>query len=301
MDQGLERHQLRVQLRQYREQSGLSQREVAQGLGWSASKVHRIEAGTSPITESDLRSLLARYSSAAEDEVAQLLLLARSARQNRAAPLREPGPPSVRRYLDYEAAAVQIWNFEPMFVPGLLQTPDYTRALLSRVGLPNASAGTKNAVDRALTTRRYRQEILHRTPPVRLHVLIDESAIERQIGGPRVMTNQLEHLWAMSERTNVLLGIVPLAAGAYPAMRSPFVVMRFAEPAQPELLFLEDPITEIITLGDDTDDAGPTSFREAFDEIWNLAHVGRDAAERLRTAWRAASGSDISPENNKPS
>jgi transcriptional regulator with XRE-family HTH domain len=286
MDQGLEQHQLRVQLRQYRERSGLSQREVAQGLGWSASKVHRIETGTSPITEADLRSLLARYSSAAENEVAQLLLLARTARQNRVAPLREPGPPSVRRYLDYEAAAGQIWNFEPMFVPGLLQTPDYTRALLSQIGLRRTE---DDAIERILTTRRYRQEILHRKPPVHLHVLIDESAIERQIGGAAVMANQLEHLWAMSERTNVFLGIVPLARGAYPAMRSPFVVMRFNEPAHPELLFLEDPITEVVTLGDDATGDGPAAYREAFARVWKQASVGRDAAERLRTAWRNAS------------
>jgi transcriptional regulator with XRE-family HTH domain len=286
MDQGLERHQLRIQLRRYRERSGLSQREVAQGLGWSASKVHRIEAGTSPITEADLRSLLARYSSAAENEVAQLLLLARSARLNRVAPLREPGPPSVRRYLDYEAAAGAIWNFEPMFVPGLLQTPEYTRALLSQIGLRPAEA---DAIERALTTRRYRQEILHRTPPVQLHVLIDEAAIERQIGGPRVMANQLEHLWAMSERTNIFLGIIPLTRGAYPAMRSPFVVMQFAEPSHPDLLFLEDPITEVVTLGDDATGDGPAAYRQAFSEIWNLARVERDAGERLRTAWRAAS------------
>jgi len=286
LDQGLERHQLRIQLRRYRERSGLSQREVAQRLGWSASKVHRIEAGTSPITEADLRSLLARYSSAAENEVAQLLLLARSARQNRVTPLPESGPPSVRRYLDYEAAAAQIWNFEPMFVPGLLQTPEYTRALLSRIGLRQAE---EDAINRALTTRRYRQEILHRTPPVQMHVLIDESAIERQIGGARVLANQLEHLWAMSERTNIFLGIVPLALGAYPAMRSPFVVMQFTDPTQPELLFLEDPITEVITLEDAADDDGPAAYREAFAEIWKLAQVERDAAERLRTAWRTAS------------
>jgi transcriptional regulator with XRE-family HTH domain len=286
MDQGLERHQLRVQLRRYRERSGLSQREVAEGLGWSASKVHRIEAGTSPITETDLRSLLARYSSAAENEVAQLLLLARSARQNRAIALKEPGPPSVRRYLDYEAAAGRIWNFEPMFVPGLLQTPDYTRAMLSHVGLRGADP---EAIDRALATRRYRQEILHREAPVELHVLMDEAAIERQVGGARVMANQLEHLWAMSERTNVLLGIVPLSQGAYPGMRSPFVVMRFIDPELPELLFLEDPISAVMKLGDAADEDGPAAYRETFDEVWNRAQVGREAAERLRTAWRATS------------
>jgi transcriptional regulator with XRE-family HTH domain len=286
MDQGLERHQLRVQLRRYRERSGLSQRQVALGLGWSASKVHRIEAGTSPITEDDLRSLLARYSSAAENEVAELLVLARSARQNRPVALKEPGPPSVRRYLDYETAAGQIWNFEPMFVPGLLQTPDYTRAMLSHYGLRRAAP---EAIERALATRRYRQEILHRTPPVQLHVLIDESAIDRQVGGARVMAGQLEHLWAMSERTNIFLGIVPLTLGAYPGMRSPFVVMRFTDPAQPELLFLEDPISAIVKLGDEGDEAGPAAHREAFAEVWKHAQVGRDAADRLRIAWRAAS------------
>ena len=286
LDQGLERHQLRVQLRRYRERSGLSQREVAQALGWSPSKVHRIEAGTSPITEADLRSLLARYSSAAENEVDQLLVLARAARQNRPIALKEPGPPSVRRYLDYEASAEQIWNFEPMFVPGLLQTPEYTWAIMSHYGLRPAEPET---VDRALATRRYRQEILHRSPPVQLHVLIDESAIDRQVGGPRVMANQLEHLWAMSERTNIFLGIVPLSVGAYPGMRSPFVVMRFTEPAQPELLFLEDPISAVIKLEDDGDDDGPAAYREAFAQVWAKAQVGPDAAERLRTAWRTAS------------
>lgn len=286
MDQGLEHHQLRVQLRQYRERSGLSQRQVAEGLGWSASKVHRIEAGISPITETDLRSLLARYSRAAESEVAELLMLARSARQTRSATLPEPSPPSVRRYPDYEVAAAEIWNFEPMFVPGLLQVPDYTRALLTRIGL---RPGDEDAIARALAARRFRQEILHRSPPVQLHVLIDESAIERQVGGPRVMAAQLEHLWAMSERVNVRLGIVPLALGAYPAMRSPFVVMRFTEPAQAELLFLEDPVREVITLGDPADGEGPAAHREAFERTWAGAQVGRDAAERLRSAWRAMS------------
>jgi transcriptional regulator with XRE-family HTH domain len=285
MDHGLERHQLRVQLRHYRERSGLSQREVAQGLGWSASKVHRIEAGTSPITENDLRSLLARYSSAAENEVAQLLSLARAARQTRSATLVDPGPPSVRRYLDYEASAVEIWNFEPLFVPGLLQTPEYTRALLSRIGL---RAADEDSIGRALAARRYRQEILHRLPPAQLHVLLDESAIGRQVGGPAVMANQLEHLWAMSERTNVQLGIVPMAKGAYPAMRRPYVVMRFSDPQQSDLLFLEDPVSEVITLGAEGDDDGPVAYRDAFEEVWTLAWSGRDAAERLRTAWRAA-------------
>jgi transcriptional regulator with XRE-family HTH domain len=284
MDPGLERRELRLQLRRYRERSGLSQREVAQGLGWSASKVHRIEAGTSRITETDLRSLLAQYTSAAENEVAQLLLLARSARQNRAVELRDAEPASVRRYLDYEAAAAQIWNFEPLFIPGLLQTQEYTHTLLSQVGLRGAP---EEAINRVLTTRRYRQEILHREPPAHLHVLIDESAIMRQVGGTSVMANQLEHLWAMSERTNISLGIMPLSEGIYPAMRSPFVVMRFTDPGRPELLFLEDPLAEVITLGDDGAGPGPTAYREAFETIWRSARVGREAAELLRLAWRS--------------
>jgi transcriptional regulator with XRE-family HTH domain len=285
IDQSLERHQLRVQLRRYRERSGLSQRQVAQGLGWSVSKVHRIEAGTSPITETDLRSLLARYSSAAENEVAQLLSLARAARHNRTAPLVDPGPPTIRRYLDYEASATRIWNFEPMFVPGLLQTPEYTRALLSRIGLRRADP---DSIARAVSSRRSRQEILHRTRAVQLHVLVDEAAIERPVGGPRVMVNQLEHLWAMSERTNVFLGIVPLAQGPYRAMRSPFVVMQFTDPAHPDLLFMEGPHAQLITFGGDSDEAGPVEYRKTFDEIWDLAETGRAAADRLRAAWQAA-------------
>ncbi len=72
-------------------------------------------------------------------------------------------------------------------------------------------------------------------------------------------------------------------------MRSPFVVMRFIDPTQPELLFLEDPISAVIKLGDDGEDDGPSAYREAFATVWEQAQVGRDAAERLRTAWRSTS------------
>ncbi len=79
-----------------------------------------------------------------------------------------------------------------MFIPGLLQTPDYTRSMLTNYALRRVAGET---ITRALATRRYRQEILYRAAPAQLHVLIDESAIDRQVGGARVMANQLEHLW----------------------------------------------------------------------------------------------------------
>lgn len=285
VDHGLKRHPLHVQLRHYRERSGLSQRQVAQALGWSASKVHRIEVGISPITEADLRRLLTRYRTAAENEVARLLLLAHSARRDRTAAPDGSEPPSVRRYLDYEGAAGRIWNFEPMFVPGLLQTPGYSRALLSRIA---ATPTDEETIELGLAARRYRQEILHRTPPVQLHVLIDESAIERQVGGPAVMADQIQHLWAMSERANIALGIVPLSVGVYPQMRLPFVVLEFTSPEQPTLLFLESPHGGTIT-HENEDGAGPHAFAETFTKIWSQAQVGRAATERLRRAWRSTS------------
>jgi transcriptional regulator with XRE-family HTH domain len=286
VDRNLDRHQLRLQLRRYRQEAGLSQREVAKALGWSSSKIYRIEAGTSPVSEADLTRLLDEYQDAPGEERAVLLALVRSAPRPTSAKFRDSVPASVRRYLDYEAAAEQIWNFEPMFVPGLLQTPGYTRALLSGVGLRPAGA---ESIESAVQLRRFRQEILKRSQPAQLHALIDESALIRQVGGRDVMAQQLEHLWAMNERPNVSVGIVPLTVGVYTAMRSPFVVMRFSGDSHLGLLFIEDPVTEVVTVeGDDGSTGETAAYHSAFEEVWGRALTGIEATHRLKAAWQEA-------------
>jgi transcriptional regulator with XRE-family HTH domain len=288
-DRGLERHELRVRVRELRDLLDQSQQELASTLGWSKSKVHRIEAGTNAISHEDLRALLALVPDIPSEERERLLTLARSGRRRPPAPafpasLRASLPPSVRRYIEYEAAADEIWNFEPMFVPGLLQTPDYTRALLRDSGL---APPVSPVIERAVEIRRLRQHVLVREPSVQLHVLLDESAIVRQVGGADVMRQQLEHLWALSERPNVSLAIVPMSRGAYPGIRSPFVVMRFPDATRPELLFLENPLNEVIKLAGEDSAHEPAAYLAVFDDLVDGALTGAAVARRLKAALKS--------------
>ena len=284
-DRALAGHRLRLRLRAHREAARLSQNEVAIELGWSPSKVHRIEKGTSPLTDDDLQRLLTLYDVDSLPEVERLRQMAGISR--RPAPSREFRdilPASVRRFIDFESAARRIWTFEPALVPGLLQTADYTRALLKRV---SRNRRDPDAVERAVSVRAHRQRILDEADPVKLDVLIDESVIVREVGGVVVMRRQLEHLWAMSERPNISLGIIPFREGAYPEMRTPFAVMRFRDPEQEDLLFLEDPLSEVITLGGGEVSAPqPSSYLAAYEEISALTDRRSSTAQRLKRALR---------------
>jgi transcriptional regulator with XRE-family HTH domain len=283
-DRALAGHRLRVRLRAHRAAVALTQSQVAQRLGWSSSKVHRIEAGTSPLTDTDLGRLLGLYEVHGSEEIEELRRMADAARKPESRAFRDILPASVRRYMDYERAARQIWNFEPTFVPGLLQTADYTRALLSRVSL---NARDEQSIERAVAARSHRQRILDAIEPVQLEVLIDQSVIARGVGGPRVMKNQLEHLWAMSQRPNISVGIIPFSEGAYPGMRTPFVVMRFSDSTHGDLLFLEDPVSEVITLGADDDSSPhPDPYLSAFHEMRALCDRKSDVSQQFRAALR---------------
>jgi transcriptional regulator with XRE-family HTH domain len=279
-DRGLERHELRARLRELRERNGLSQEALADALGWHRSKMHRIEAGVTPISPEDLKSLLAHLDRTPED-VGPLLALARAAARRRPGGSRAALPPSVRRYREYEDAAEEIWNYEPMFVPGLLQVPAYTAALITGLGLRPHDATSLEAV---VDARQQRQRLLTRTRPVRLHVLLDESAILRRVGTPGVMARQLEHLWVMAVKPNISLAIVPFASGVHPAQRAPFVVMRFAGQERPGMLFVENPASDVITLAGDDSASDPADHVALFERVSASSLTGAAATQRLRQA-----------------
>jgi len=282
-ERGLERHELRARVRELRQRLQLSQEELAEVLGWHRSKVYRIEAGRTPISPDDLASLLARLPDVPDDEGADLLTLARSAKRATPAPPHQGLSPSARRYVDYESAAREIWNYEPMFVPGLLQVPAYTEALLT--GL-SAKQPAPAAVRRAVEVRGRRQQILTRRAPVDLHVLLDESAIVRRVGDRTVMVRQLEHLWAMSERPNVSLAVVPFDHGVHPMLRAPFVVMRLAEHPRAGMLFIENTVNEVITVAGEDSTTDPADYLDAFERVSRSALTGDAVAERLKRALR---------------
>ena len=227
-----------VQLAGAREDAGLSQEQAARSLGFSAAKLSRIEAGKGrrPPTEGDVRALLELYETDAYEASVLLRLLKRAG---------EPGwwqrydkrlmPEWFDRLVGLQEAATTIRTFEIQYVPGLLQTADYTRAVVQR-GLPTATAGE---VERRVELRMRRRELLDREDAPHLWAVVDESVLLRVLGSPEVMRRQLEHLVEMAERPHVIVQIVPLDVTNASAPAIPVTYLRFGGVELPDVVYLE--------------------------------------------------------------
>lgn len=203
------RRRLAAELRRLREHVGLAEDEATERLGWpSNSKLSRIELGKSGVKQTDLQGLLDLYNVTGVHR-AELIALAEESRKSgqfQSASTRLPG--ELVAFLEAEADAESIWVWEPLIVPGLLQTENYTRSLLQawvdRFSLPSGE------VDRRIEARRVRQEVLTRDPPVQLSAVIDESVLHRRIGDAAVMREQLDRLITLSELPYIEVRILPL-------------------------------------------------------------------------------------------
>jgi hypothetical protein len=140
-----------------------------------------------------------------------------------------------RTYVDLESAASLIRSYEGQFVPGLLQTDDYMRAVVRGAHLEESG----EELGRRVRLRLARQTLLTRTEPPRLWAVVDEAALRRPVGGREVMRGQLERLIEATKLPNVTLQILPFAAGAHPAMGSAFSILRFPDQELPDVVYLE--------------------------------------------------------------
>ena len=227
---------LRHELRRLREEAGLTHSEVAHRLEWSASKLSRIETGQSRVQTGDVRDLLDVYGVTDEATHDALVQLAREARR-RGWWTRYTDVLGSGTYVGLEAEASVIHTYESQFIPGLLQTEDYARAV-TRAGQTRPDP---EAVDRRVAARLARQEILARPDMPEIWAVLDEPAVSRPVGGPVVMREQLHHLIELSTRPNTRLTIqvLPLSVGAHPGMNGPFVILEFQGPKDPPMVYLE--------------------------------------------------------------
>lgn len=179
------------QLRRLREAKGISREEAGYEIRASESKISRMELGRVSFKERDVADLLTMYGVGDETERAALLGLAAEANaQGWWHNYNDILPSWFQVYVGLEEAASVIRTYEVQFVPGLLQTPEYARAVVI-AGQPSASAAE---VDRRVGLRMQRQSILYRDKPPRLWVVLDEAALRRPIGGREVMRDQVRHL-----------------------------------------------------------------------------------------------------------
>lgn len=227
------RRRLRIELRRSRNAAKLTQRDVAEALEWSPSKVIRIESGQVGISVTDLRALADLYHVDDPDRLGELETLARGSRRQPFADYRDVIAADTIKFFGYEAAASLIRHVQPLVVPGLLQTEDYSRALLHAYG------NEAKVIDRIVDSRRERQELLDRADPPEVFTILDEAVLRRQVGGPAVMSRQLQHLLSLAERPRVTIQVVPFTAGAYEAIQGPFVHLEFPDASDPDVVFLE--------------------------------------------------------------
>ena len=207
----------------------------------SASKISRLEHGRVSMKQRDLADLLTLYGVTGEAERADVLRLAReAARPGWWHQYGEVLPGWFEFYIGLEAAATRIRIYEMQFVPGLLQTREYARAVI-RAGHP---AAPEDEITRRVSLRMKRQQILSRPdgPDLRapkLWAVVDETALRRRLGGPGVMEAQLERLIELASEPNIALYVVPLQSGYHAAAAGSFSILRFAPPELPDVVYLE--------------------------------------------------------------
>jgi transcriptional regulator with XRE-family HTH domain len=267
-DKGASVRQRRVsaELRALRQTKGLTCQQVADALDWSVSKVSRMETGVRGLFPDDVAAMLG-YLGAPAKLRDELLHLVREGEKPNWIQIGSGLPKLWRNLIRIENEATAIYNYEPLVVPGLLQTPDYTREVLG-VTLRDHAEG---AIDNLVRTRMGRQAILSRPDGPTLHVMVDEVVVRRRVGGAVVMSGQLQHLLNMAGRPRVELRVVPFAAGATPGLSGPAMIMEFLD--QPTLVYVEV--------------RGASGFLEEAREI-----------QRAKVAWRELRSMALSPEDS---
>ena len=227
---------LGAQLRRLREAKGISREEAGYLIRASESKISRMELGRVGFKERDIADLLSLYGITHQDERAALLELARQAKS--------PGwwqrygdilPNWFQTYLGLEEAASLIRTYEVQFVPGLLQTQDYARAVITH-GNPAAPA---EEIERRVSLRLQRQQLLSRSNGPQLWAVVDEAVLRRPMGSPEVMAAQIESLIKSSELPNVTLQVLPFHVGAHSAEAGAFTILRFPESDLPDVVYTE--------------------------------------------------------------
>jgi transcriptional regulator with XRE-family HTH domain len=226
---------LGARLRRMREDAGITREEAGEMIHGSESKISRMERGRVGFKPHDVANLLTLYG---VDDTQRAALLAQAGQAN------APGwwhgyadllPNWLQSYLDLEAAAVLIRGYEVQFVPALLQTEAYARAVIE-LGYGHAS---REEINRRVAMRMAHQRLLTRPDPPRLWVVMDEAVLRRPIGGRRVMRDQLEALMHAATCPNIQLQVAPLRAGGHATAGGAFTVLRFSDPDLPDMVFLE--------------------------------------------------------------
>jgi transcriptional regulator with XRE-family HTH domain len=223
---------LGMELRVLRKNSGISLEKLGEVLGWSANTISRLERGLRPDTMAEEVSALLAAMGVTGSERERIMRMARGYREqgwweDNSDQLTD----QARTYLKFERRATRIIDVEPLLVPGLLQTPDYYRALLSALDIPDDEAETR------ISRRLGRQALLSRPQPPDLIFVVTELMLRQPLGGHAVMARQVRRIRDEAERPHMSVRLLPASMVAHPALHGAFVMLEFAD--EPAVVYVE--------------------------------------------------------------
>jgi transcriptional regulator with XRE-family HTH domain len=235
------RRRLRMALRELRDEAGMTQRQVADELAWSLSKVNRIELGEVAISKTDLQALLRLLKIGDTSRGAELHRHWDATRVRSwwdDPRYRTNVTAATIELLQFEGDASAIYAFHPTVVPGIVQAYDYTKAVLAL--WPDLPADERTA--RLDFRMKLRDHVLERPDPPRVVLIIDESVLSREVGGPQVMIEQLQALVAYGRQERVAIHVLPLAPFAVLSLEAPFVLLEMGD--NDTVLYRESTLTD---------------------------------------------------------
>jgi transcriptional regulator with XRE-family HTH domain len=229
------RREVGAELKRIRQQIPLPAYKVAEKLGWTPSHISRSEAGKRRVTDVDAGHYLG-ICDAPDAELQEILKIVNEPDEYRLK-LHEGGLPDELRSLTFhENTCTQMHSFEPIYIPGVVQTANYARALFlagGRIDPPR--------IEGLVQVRKARSRVLDKPKPPNCMFFVHEHALRSPVGGPRVMNEQLMHLLFMGDRPECAIRVVPASAGAPGMACGPFLIFGYKE--DPPLVFLEHTTT----------------------------------------------------------
>jgi transcriptional regulator with XRE-family HTH domain len=233
------RRRLATALRQLREEHNLSCTDAGKAVGWSESKISRIETGRVKIAQPDLERLLDLYEVTGDTRAALLTLRRQATHRGWWHSYSDALPAYFEAYVGLEDGAKSLFTYQNQLVHGLMQTEDYSAAIL-RAAQPSA---TEDEVERQLAARATRQALLTAATPLSVWAVLDEAVLRRQVGGKAAMRVQLRRLLELTAFPNVTLQVLPFDAGAHASMGTSFELLHFPEPRDTAIVYIEDQTT----------------------------------------------------------
>lgn len=280
------RWQLAAALKDLRERAGLTQDQAVERLReggggrWSSSKLSRVENRDHGIRPREVEQLLDLYGVSDPVEREQLLTLAARARERDWRSTYGPDlPERLRPLVSLEAGATAIRQFASMVVPGLLQTPDYMRAVIEAT---SPATTTAIEVERRVADRITRQHILRKPQPPSFHVILDEGILRRIVGSRAIMRDQLRRLADLADESFMTLQVLTFEAGGGAGLEGPFTLLSLPEPT-PDVLHAEDVVSGVV-FQEDRERVRVCTLR--FGMLMQLALPRAESAEMISEAVR---------------